>query len=168
MRRCKRHQRLPVQLVIAAAGIFAACLPLWACFPNVPGRPSSLDQPGVRVGNEWLDKAPLYEDSRLGSVTQIKKRTPSGELAIVGTRAAVFLPPRQGEPRVVEFRMPARHAELVEWPVGGPRYLGRGGGGWQTGALIGEDGSRLWHGLWPVRKRWARIGRVTVRAVPWF
>ncbi len=144
MRRRKRHLRLPAQLAIAAAGICAACLPVRACFPNLPERPSSLDQPGVRVGNEWLDKAPLYEDSRLGSVSQIKKRTPSGELAIVGTQAAVFLPPRQGEPRVVAFRMPAGHAELLEWSDGGPRYLDRGGGGWQTGALIGEDGSRLW------------------------
>ncbi|HEY5988634.1 MAG TPA: VCBS repeat-containing protein, partial [Streptosporangiaceae bacterium] len=40
--------------------------------------------------------------------------------------------------------MPAGHPELLEWRVGGPRYLDRGGGGWQTGALIGEDGSRLW------------------------
>jgi len=134
----------PAHLVIVAAGVSATCLPLAACFPNLPERPSSLEQAGVRVGNEWLDKAPLYEDSRLGSVTQIKKRTASGELAIVGTRAAVFLPPRQGEPRVVEFRMPAGHAELLEWPDGGPRFLDRGGGGWQTGALIGADGSRLW------------------------
>src|SRR6185295_3356852 len=25
-----------------------------------------------------------------------------------------------------------------------PRYIDRGGGGWQTGAFIGEDGARLW------------------------
>jgi hypothetical protein len=132
---------LSLPLVIAA-GFSAACVR--ACVPNVPKRPSSLDQPGVRVGNDWLNKAVLSEDSRLGAVTQIKKRLPSGELAVIGTRAAIFLPPGRGKSRVVEFRMPAGHPELIEWPGGGPRYLDRGGGGWQTGALIGEDGSRLW------------------------
>jgi hypothetical protein len=95
------------------------------------------------VGDEWLNRTTLYEDSRLGSVTDVK-RTLSAELAIVGTRAAVFLPPKQGTPRIVEFRGRAGHAELLEWPGGQPRYLDRGGGGWETGALIGEDGTRLW------------------------
>lgn len=139
----REHLRLQ-SLLVGGVGLPAACLLLLACVPRGPERPSSLDQPGVRVGNEWLTKTPLHEDSRLGSVTQVTKRSPSGELAIVGTRAAVFLPRRQGEPRVVEFRIPAGHAELIEWPTGGPRYLDRGGGGWQAGALIGEDGARLW------------------------
>jgi hypothetical protein len=33
----------------------------------------------------------------------------------------------------------------VEWASGAPpRYIDRGGGGWRTGAVIGEDGGRRW------------------------
>lgn len=142
MNRGMRHSRLPAWLASAAGALCAACLPLRGC--SLPERPASLEQPGVRVGGEWLDCKPLHEDARLGSVTQIKRRTTTGELAIVGTRAVLFLPPNQGATRIVEFREPASRPELLEWRDGRPRYLDRGGAGWQTSALIGQDGARLW------------------------
>lgn len=98
---------------------------------------------GVRKGAEWLASSLLHEDARLGSITQIVTRS-GGELAIVGTRAAVFLPPSPGAPRAVAFAEPAGRAELVEWPDGQPRFVDRGGGGWRTGALIGTDGRQSW------------------------
>ena len=129
-------------LAIATAAVSAACFPLRAC-PSLPERPASLQQVGVRVGDEWLHNALLHEDVRLGFVTDIKRRM-TGELAIVGTRAAAFLPPGEGTPRLVPFREPAGFAQLLDQPDGPPRYLDRGGGGWQTGACIGENGARLW------------------------
>jgi hypothetical protein len=80
----------------------------------------------------------------LGSVTPIAKRTGTGETLIVGTTAAVFLPAKDGAAHVVQFKEPAGDARLVEWPGGQARFVDRGGGGWQTGALIGADGSRVW------------------------
>jgi len=111
---------------------------------ELPERPQSLDQPGVRMGSGWLQATRFHEDPRLGSITQIVRRGADGDLAIVGTRAALFLPAHSEPPRLVEFGAEAGHAELVEWPDGGPRFLDRGAGGWQTGALIGPDGVRLW------------------------
>jgi hypothetical protein len=96
------------------------------------------------VGDEWLEKTPVYEDARLGSVTDIKRQARTGHLAIVGTRAAAFLPSGQGTTLLVPFREPAGFPQLLDRPDGPPRYLDRGGGGWQTGALIGENGTRLW------------------------
>jgi hypothetical protein len=96
------------------------------------------------VGDGWLDRTVLHEDTRLGSVTEIRRRPGTGELAIVGTRAAAFLLPGQAAQRLVQFRDEAGEVQLLEWPGGGARYLDRGGGGWQTGALIGEDGGQLW------------------------
>jgi hypothetical protein len=136
-----RRRRLSRSLAQVAR---VAAIVSTACFPSLPKRPASLDALGVRLGGEWLEKAPLYEDTRLGSITQIVRRPTTGELVIVGKRAAVFLPPSHGTPRVVRFRERAGDAELLEWPDGRPRYLDRGGGGWQPGALIGADGDCLW------------------------
>jgi hypothetical protein len=129
-------------VTVAVVTVSAGCFPVDGC--SLPERPASLEQSGVRVGDGWLDRTVLYEDARLGSVIQIRRRPGTGDLAIVGTRAALFLPPRQGAPRLVQFRDEAHEVELLEWPGGGVRYLDRGGGGWQTGALIGEDGGHLW------------------------
>jgi hypothetical protein len=142
MSRATRRLRWLASLTMAGAAMSAACLPLPGC-PSLPKRPASLDQVGVRVGDEWLDKAPFHADARLGLVTDIKQRV-TGELAIVGTRGAAFLPPRQGAPRFVPFGELASLPQLLDRPDGPPRYLDRGGGGWRTGALIGEDGTTVW------------------------
>lgn len=132
-------QRLAVTIGVATST--AACLLFET---SLPQRPASLEQSGVRLGDGWLHRTVLHEDARLGSVTQIRRRPASGELAVVGTRSALFLPATRGTPRVVEFQRPSGEVELVDWPHGGPRYLDRGGGGWQRGALIAEDGGTLW------------------------
>jgi hypothetical protein len=139
-----RNTRRPESLwvVVAGAAMCAACLPLPGC-PSLPPRPASLDRVGVRVGGEWLGSAVFHDDARLGSVTDIKRRV-TGELAVVGTGGALFLPPGQGAPRWVAFREPAGLPQLLDRPGGAPRYLDRGGGGWRTGALIGEDGTSVW------------------------
>jgi len=131
-------------LIAAAAAVGSACLPTRACV-SLPGRPAALEHAGVRVGDRWLAIDVLYDDARLGSITQIVKRA-NGELAIVGAKAAIFLPGAGGTAaaRAVRFAEPAGHPELVEWPDGQPRFVDRGGGGWQTGALIDVDGRRLW------------------------
>jgi len=123
---------------------FAAAVSLAACVPRLPERPQALDEIGVRLGGEWLEKTTLHEDARLGSITQVQRRKRNGELAIVGTRGAVFLPMADGSPRFVPFAEPAGEAELVEWPDGRSLYLDRGGGGWRTGGLFGADGALLW------------------------
>jgi hypothetical protein len=96
------------------------------------------------VGEGFLERTAIYQDTRLGSISQIVERSGADELAIVGTSAAVFLGTLPDNVRAVEFQNRAGQAELIEWPEGEPRYLDRGGGGWQTGALIGADGRRLW------------------------
>jgi FG-GAP repeat len=113
------------------------------CFPSLPKRPSSLDATDIRIGTGWLERTQLLEDVRLGAINQLLRRS-SGELAIVGGRAALFMPARPGDARIVEFSGRFGEVELLDWPDGGIRYLDRGGGGWQTGALIGADGRVLW------------------------
>ncbi len=134
----RRFRPLPFAII----ALTTACLPLRTCFAGTD-RPASLNDIGVRVGRGWLASDTFHENARLGSVTQIVRRK-TGELAIVGTHAAAFLPAQGGLPRVVAIRPEAGEAELIEWASGPPRYIDRGGGGWQTGALIGEDGGRLW------------------------
>ena len=111
------------------------------CVPELPRRPAALDSIGVRVGKGWLEPSPLHEDQRLGRVNQVLRR-PSGDTVIVASRAFVEL----GEKgtRIVEFASEYGEVELLEWPDGGMRYLDRGGGGWQTGALLAGDGKLLW------------------------
>jgi hypothetical protein len=105
-------------------------------------RPASLDAVGVRAGGEWLARGTLHEDARLGSLTQVVRRK-NGELAMVGTHAAVFWTAADAQPRVVTFRDPAGAAELVSGPA--DRRATSTGAGWVAdGALIGEDGVRLW------------------------
>jgi hypothetical protein len=116
-----------------------------ACvYPSLPGRPASLDKVGVRSGGDWLTSSLFHENTRLGSVTQMIRRKTSREFAIVGTSGAEFLSPNGGPARLVEFREAAGRVELIEWPGGELRYLDRGGGGWQAGALIGADGAPVW------------------------
>lgn len=133
--------RAAPRLVVTLIAASTSCLLLMACFHF--DRPSGLEQVGVRAGAEWLIRETTYQDTRLESITQIVNRT-NGELAILGTGGAVFLPAEGGVSRFVPFREPAGRAELLEWKDEPPRYLDRGGGGWQTGALLAEDGRRLW------------------------
>jgi hypothetical protein len=134
-------QRRGAWLLTAA---LAAALICHACFSRLPKRPATLDQPGVRVGAEWLSSTIVYEDPRLGSVTDIKQRPAADELAIVGTLGAAFVPRGQGTRTFVAFRQPAGFPQLLERGTGAPRFLDRGGGGWQTGALIDEHGEQAW------------------------
>jgi hypothetical protein len=129
-------------VLFLAVGCAAACVP-WGAQGKGLERPPALDAVGVRTGGDWLTRGTFHEDPRLGSLTQIVRRR-NGELAMVGTHAAVFWTAADAPPRAITFRDPAGAVELVEWPGGSPRYLDRGGGGWQTGALLGEDGVRLW------------------------
>jgi hypothetical protein len=110
----------------------------------LPERPASLEAPGVRVGGEWLVASTPYPNVRSGLVSQIVRREGSGELVIIGSDAAVFLPRDGGLPRVVGFVPQAGHAELLEWPGELPRFVDSGGGGWQLGGLYGPEGRRLW------------------------
>jgi hypothetical protein len=142
LQRRLERRRLPQWLVLGAVAISTACLPVRAC-SSLPDRPTSLDQTGIRLGGDWLQRTTFYEDARLGSVTDVE-RTTTGEIGVVGTGAAHFLSARPGSPRIVEFREAAGHAELLESAGISPRYLDRGGGGWQTGSLIGHDGAVLW------------------------
>jgi len=121
-------------LVIVAASMRSSRI-------RVDQRPAALDEVGIRLGGEWLTASPFHGDLQLGTITQIVARR-SGELAILGTEAAAFLQV-DGSQRLVTFRPRSRETELVE-TLGQPRYVDRGGGGWQTGAFIGEDGARLW------------------------
>jgi len=55
-----------------------ACLPVRAASPTSQNGHRHWTSQGVRLGNEWLEKVPLLRRPSPGSVTQIKKRTPSG------------------------------------------------------------------------------------------
>ncbi len=137
----RMHSRTPQLKPLIGAALFAGAIA--GCVPSLPERPASLERLGVRTGADWLEKSLFYEDTQLGSVTQVVKRAGSGEIVVVGTQGAVFLTAKRS-PRRVVFGESAGHAELLEWQGGEPRYLDDGGGGWQTGALVGPDGKRLW------------------------
>lgn len=145
--------RLPKILSILA-GVFALLLAISVYVgylalkrfapPTSMTRPSDLEKAQITKGAAKFQKATFYIDNELGTVTEIKRAGDS--LAIVGTRAAVFLDEKKNVRGKV--LMPASFqyspVALVE-PAGarGPFFLSRGS--WTTPVIFADSSGReLW------------------------
>jgi hypothetical protein len=132
-------------LVVACAGVVA-----FRFFSMMPGpqmtMPAALSRPGVTTGAGVLDKSEYFADPALGSVTDmLVKPDSSAQLAVAGTRAAVFLAADGTVQSRVALSSSRGFVQLVDVENDGKwEFLNRGGGGWGDGSLFDSTGRVLW------------------------
>lgn len=110
--------------------------------------PEGLNRTGVLVGEGFLFKSVYIQDARLGTISDIAfgefDPSPGPEVAIVGTRGALFLDDNAKAKSSVMFTVRAGHVNIVDVDGDGiSEYLDRGGG-WQDVSLIDHKGNAIW------------------------
>ena len=140
---------LGVLIVLTIAGGFVAYRYFIA--PLISTRlamPEGLNRTGVLVGEGFLSKSVYIQDARLGTISDIEfgefDPSPGPEVAIVGTRGAVFLDDNAKAKSSVMFSVRAGHVNILDVDGDGiSEYLDRGGG-WQDVSLIDHKGNAMW------------------------
>lgn len=110
--------------------------------------PEELNTPRVLVGSDFLLKELFIQDVRLGAVTDIAlgefESGPGPELAIAGSKGALFLDENFNVKSSTMFSVSAGHVEIID--LDGDNiyeFLDRGGG-WQDVSLIDHKGNAIW------------------------
>src|SRR5207245_11128907 len=103
---------------------------------------------GVLVGEGFLSKSVYIQDARLGTISDIAfgefDPSPGPEVAIVGTRGALFLDDNAKAKSSVMFSVRAGHVNILDVDGDGiSEYLDRGGG-WRVVSLLDQKGNALW------------------------
>jgi hypothetical protein len=110
--------------------------------------PEALQRTGVLVGEGFLSRSIYMQDTRLGTISDVKfgefDPSPGPEIAIVGSRGALFVDANANAKSSVMFSVHAGHVEIVDVDGDGiSEYLDRGGG-WQDVSLIDHKGNAIW------------------------
>jgi len=110
--------------------------------------PEGLNRTGVLVGDGILSKSVYVQDARLGTISDIAvgefDPSPGPEIAIVGTRGALFVDSNAKAKSSLMFSVRAGHVVIVDVDGDGiSEFLDRGGG-WQDISLIDHKGNAIW------------------------
>lgn len=112
------------------------------------GRPSSLDTPGIRLGEEGLAQRTFVDVSGPSPVTDIREADFFADgatlIGVASRNGAVFVNERGEVIREVRFDCDADHVDILPGWDGTPyAFLNRGS--WAvTPSLIGADGKEVW------------------------
>jgi len=110
--------------------------------------PEELKRTGVLIGEEFLSKSIYVQDARLGTISDIAigelDPSPGPEVAIVGTRGALFLDRNAKIKSFVLFSVRAGHVVTVDVDSDGiTEFLDRGRG-WHDVSLMDHKGNAIW------------------------
>jgi hypothetical protein len=136
-------------LLIAVSGFFLSRYLLARAGPRNLKAPSYLETPSIVTGSDVLLKTIVFEDSRLGSITDISEGdldpSPGVEIGIAGTRGATLLDENMTTKLSVMFSGRMAHVDIID--ADGDNiceYMNRGGMGWSDASLIDHDGNTIW------------------------
>jgi hypothetical protein len=145
---------LAVLVVLAGVGGYFAFRHFTRFLPHaleMPSRlemPSDLANPTVLVGSGFVSRTLFFEDSRLGTITDIKigefDPSPGQEIGIAGSRGAAFLDEAARAKAMVMFSGQADDVNIIDIDADGAcEFFNRGSWGVDA-SLIDHNGNVRW------------------------
>jgi hypothetical protein len=149
--------RRSVVMVLGVVFVFTVIGSVWSVYrmflSQSTARPAELEQPGVLIGGDLMSRRLLFEDARVGTVTdiQVKRSTAGVEYHVAGRQGALVADQQAHVTAFVIFDKRGSEVHPVDVDGDGrSEYLNRGGHGWQDASLIAHDGTTVWrHGGTP-------------------